>query len=420
LYTTTEPVFLYKLDPSTKDYTYVNQFNISLIYDQTNGSYAMNFINISTNFLDMEIPIQRDFRYAIQIHQKMSFGRFRDSQKADWSIAFSNQDLSDLFSFYLSIIMYYAKGNEEVHILDLNNPTTTPVENGDQLGIQYNAYSINAPGILGEEVDSQNLVKVLLGRAPIKGWDVGLLGMKKTGRRVIVVPPDLGYGKDPPFNKFRDTTILYLVDLLKMAKKKTETQTREEPKETSETVKILKNLSETMIPEEEDSRSNYTPPQPKQQYTQQNSLVPMNFNQPVMQQQHIQPIQPLIQPTLVPYSFPIIPPQQPPSNIYNSNTNPSNDTIQLLVDERTFKSTINNKLDLLTTKFDKLNERVMNPPQQQDTFVGGVSSKSLLHTIQRIVSENDRLTSDVETKNKRIETLTDQVNEIMEKKSINS
>ncbi len=53
----------------------------------------------------------------------------------------------------------------------------------------------------------------------IKGWDEGIVGMKEGGKRVLVIPPSLGYGAQgagsviPP-----NATLLFEVDLLKVQK----------------------------------------------------------------------------------------------------------------------------------------------------------------------------------------------------------
>mmetsp|Transcript_20930 Transcript_20930/g.48366 ORF Transcript_20930/g.48366 Transcript_20930/m.48366 type:complete len:179 (+) Transcript_20930:214-750(+) len=53
----------------------------------------------------------------------------------------------------------------------------------------------------------------------IKGWDKGIAGMKKGGRRVLVIPPKLGYGKKgsppeiPP-----DATLIFDVTLTSISK----------------------------------------------------------------------------------------------------------------------------------------------------------------------------------------------------------
>lgn len=52
------------------------------------------------------------------------------------------------------------------------------------------------------------------GRA-IKGWDRGVRGMRVGGRREIIVPPRLGYGKQSPTPLIpAGSTLIFVVDLL--------------------------------------------------------------------------------------------------------------------------------------------------------------------------------------------------------------
>ena len=52
----------------------------------------------------------------------------------------------------------------------------------------------------------------------IRGWDLGVAGMKVGGRRELVIPPNLGYGTMPPPNSGIESnaTLVFVVDLLKV------------------------------------------------------------------------------------------------------------------------------------------------------------------------------------------------------------
>jgi peptidylprolyl isomerase len=57
-----------------------------------------------------------------------------------------------------------------------------------------------------------------IGEAPvIEGWNEGLLGMREGGRRLLVVPPELGYGDDgvpgaiPPA-----ATLVFMIDAVRV------------------------------------------------------------------------------------------------------------------------------------------------------------------------------------------------------------
>jgi peptidylprolyl isomerase len=49
----------------------------------------------------------------------------------------------------------------------------------------------------------------------IKGWDQGFAGMKVGGRRLLIIPPDLGYGKQGAGGAIGpDETLVFAVDLV--------------------------------------------------------------------------------------------------------------------------------------------------------------------------------------------------------------
>tara|TARA_B100001115_G_scaffold145982_1_gene114250 strand:+ start:304 stop:789 length:486 start_codon:yes stop_codon:yes gene_type:complete len=83
--------------------------------------------------------------------------------------------------------------------------------------------SVNYTGTLvnGDQFDSS------IGRAPfsfplgagrvIKGWDEGVSGMKVGGKRILTIPPELGYGSRGAGNVIpANATLIFEVDLLKV------------------------------------------------------------------------------------------------------------------------------------------------------------------------------------------------------------
>lgn len=73
----------------------------------------------------------------------------------------------------------------------------------------------------------------------------------------------------------------------------------------------------------------------------------------------------------------------------------------MLVEERQFKSQIDSKLDIVNAKVDQLNDRVntmWGRDNQELQVSSGVSAQALLHTITRIVEDNERLGREVEEK----------------------
>ncbi len=83
--------------------------------------------------------------------------------------------------------------------------------------------TVNYTGTLtnGDQFDSS------IGRAPfsfplgagrvIKGWDEGVAGMKEGGKRILTIPPELGYGSRGAGNVIpANATLIFEVDLLKV------------------------------------------------------------------------------------------------------------------------------------------------------------------------------------------------------------
>ena len=86
---------------------------------------------------------------------------------------------------------------------DVTTGTGDPAIAGDEISVHYTGwlYDQHAPDKRGEKFDSshdrgQPLVFRLGTGRVIRGWDEGIEGMRRGGKRELQIPAWLGYGKD--------------------------------------------------------------------------------------------------------------------------------------------------------------------------------------------------------------------------------
>jgi len=155
-----------------------------------------------------------------------------------------------IFSFVILIavvavgIWLFARKNETVNNANLNNTlatptlasTPTPSESNQPQSLQVQdlrmgtgtvakagqVITVNYVGTLadGTKFDSsydrkQPFSFILGGGMVIKGWDMGLVGMKVGGKRKLIIPPDLAYGQEgrPPVIP-ANSILIFEVELL--------------------------------------------------------------------------------------------------------------------------------------------------------------------------------------------------------------
>jgi peptidylprolyl isomerase len=91
---------------------------------------------------------------------------------------------------------------------------------GDELSMQYVGLSWSN----GQQFDAswdrgaQPFVFQLGTGMVIPGWDEGLVGMRKGGRRLLVIPPEMGYGPQgtPDGSIGPNETLVFVVDLVEI------------------------------------------------------------------------------------------------------------------------------------------------------------------------------------------------------------
>ncbi|MEU2395727.1 FKBP-type peptidyl-prolyl cis-trans isomerase [Streptomyces sp. NPDC007369] len=104
----------------------------------------------------------------------------------------------------------------ELQITDLTNGDGAEATKGSTVSVHYLGVSFST----GEEFDASwnrgQAFEFPLGAGRvIKGWDMGVEGMKVGGRRKLVIPPHLAYGDRSPSPAIKPgETLIFVVDLL--------------------------------------------------------------------------------------------------------------------------------------------------------------------------------------------------------------
>jgi peptidylprolyl isomerase len=103
----------------------------------------------------------------------------------------------------------------ELQQADVKRGTGRTLREGDTVSMQYAGASWST----GQEFDAsfergQPFEFQLGAQMVIPGWDQGIPGMKVGGRRVLVIPPDLGYGPQgtPDGSIAPNETLVFVID----------------------------------------------------------------------------------------------------------------------------------------------------------------------------------------------------------------
>ncbi len=115
---------------------------------------------------------------------------------------------------------------QDLKIIDMVVGTGTEVRNGDTISVFY-AGSLDDGTIFdaSSKHGNQPFSFTLGAGQVIRGWDLGVAGMKVGGKRELVIPPELGYGAQgagttiPP-----NATLHFTVELLSVGTSSTARQ----------------------------------------------------------------------------------------------------------------------------------------------------------------------------------------------------
>ena len=99
---------------------------------------------------------------------------------------------------------------------DLRLGTGAEATPGRNVSVRYTlwVYSTTAADNKGNQLQSGTF-DFVVGQGAIAGFSMGVNGMRVGGLRRVVVPPNLGYGNNPPDSSIRpNETLLFEIELL--------------------------------------------------------------------------------------------------------------------------------------------------------------------------------------------------------------
>ncbi len=93
--------------------------------------------------------------------------------------------------------------------------TGTSVNPGDSIVVHYTGRLED--GTVFDSSVGKDPITVPIGQGyVIAGWDQGLLGMKEGGKRLLIIPPALGYGANAQGPIPANSTLIFEVELVKV------------------------------------------------------------------------------------------------------------------------------------------------------------------------------------------------------------
>ena len=105
-------------------------------------------------------------------------------------------------------------------VQDLVTGTGAPVAAGDSVTVNYIGVSCSTGKIFDSSWASGKTVTFPLNQV-ITGWSQGLVGMQPNGRRLLIIPADLGYGSTGQGSIAPDEALIFVVDLVSTSKSAT-------------------------------------------------------------------------------------------------------------------------------------------------------------------------------------------------------
>ncbi|GFN76396.1 peptidylprolyl isomerase [Plakobranchus ocellatus] len=172
--------------------------------------------------------------FAFNIQQN-NYATFYDDARQTWSIMFDSTENAVKFSKEMALAKANTSPGAPTELIqqDLVQGEGGVLEAGDSVEVKYTGWLFSS-GTLGKVFDQsqgENYFRFKVGKGKvIKGWDQGMLGMKKGGKRMFVIPPHLAYGSQGVADRIPpDSTLAFEVEVVRVKLQKGESPAEPAP-----------------------------------------------------------------------------------------------------------------------------------------------------------------------------------------------
>ena len=385
--------------------------------------------------------IDSAFRYTVAGDH---YASFYDKDQVAWSIRFADGESERAFAIHVALAQYLVGGMQAMVALDEVVPAaaTHVVESGDMLGLKYTAWLVAENGACGKQLDTNTdkstFYKLRLGDrgAMLAGWHDALAGMKKGGKRLVVLPPELAYGQAgaPPAVP-ANTSVVFELEICRLKSAAHQLNTSLDSAMPSPIPSIpsspVHHPSEYQVVVSHPTPAPALAPAPAPATAPAPAPAPALMPPPEMQQQQqqqqqqmytagamtmytpMQQFQPQMQPQM---QQPQMQPQTPVATpAYAGSGLSTADTIQMVMEDRQFRSDLKMTLGAFQAKLDEVAGwvRELRQPAAADENVE-VSGMMVLQTMQKLVDQSERCRYEVQDKVQTIASLGEKVRELEE------
>ncbi|XP_043355075.1 FK506-binding protein 15 isoform X14 [Dermochelys coriacea] len=348
--------------------------------------------------------------------QPNNYSTFYDDQRQNWSIMFESEKAAMDFSKQLCI----AKCNsipslDSVVYQDLIVGEGQGLEVGDSLEVAYTGWLFQNNGlgqVFDSNVNKDKLLRLKLGSGKvIKGWEEGMMGMKKGGRRLLIIPPAWAYGSQGVASRIpSDSTLVFEVEVKRVKLVK-------ESGTDGQSISSRDSSASSPVPNSDSFSADPVGLPPL--------TIPLKPGEPAVRTKSNS-----INEQLAPYAgmayaysqTAAASQLQPVGQMYPASFQaPSDVTSFLMTEARQHNTEIRMAVSKVADKMDHLAAKVEELQKQNTSnnlLLPGISSVTMetamiMSNIQRIIQENERLKQEIFEKSSRIEEQNEKIGELI-------